>query len=394
MGRRTPRKVQALEAELAERRAMETVRDQRDKELSDFLETAVESLHRVGPKGTILWANKAELDLLGYTAEEYVGHHISEFHTDPVVIEDILGRLLRGESLRNYPAQVRCKDGSIKDVLINSNALWQDGEFIHTRCFTRDITALRCAEREREVLLARERAARAQAEAASGRKDEFLATISHELRTPLHSILGWVHMLRGGQLDAAKTLQGFDAIERNAQAQVRLIEDLLDQASIITGKFRLDLRHVALEPIIHAAMEAVLPTATRKNIQLEPALDPTVGLVLGDSLRLQQIVWNLLSNAVKYTPAGGRVEVRLDRLASKARITVKDTGIGIEADFLPHVFDRFNQGAPRLTDAPGGLGLGLTIAQHLVKLHGGTIHAESPGQGQGAVFTVLFSIYP
>jgi len=373
---------------------MEKIRDQRDKELSDFLETAVESLHRVGPKGTILWANKAELDLLGYTAEEYVGHHISEFHTDRVVIEDILGRLIRGESLRNYPAQVRCKDGSIKDVLINSNALWQDGEFIHTRCFTRDITALRCAEREREVLLARERAARAQAEAVSGRKDEFLATISHELRTPLHSILGWVHMLRGGQLDAAKTLQGFEAIERNAQAQVRLVEDLLDQASIITGKFRLDLRHVALEPVIRAAMEAVLPTATRKNIQLEPALDPTVGLVLGDSLRLQQIVWNLLSNAVKYTPAGGRVEVRLDRLASKARITVKDTGIGIEADFLPHVFDRFNQGATRLTDAPGGLGLGLTIAQHLVKLHGGTIHAESPGKGQGAVFTVMFSTYP
>ena len=394
MGRRTPRKVQALEAEIAERRAMEKIRDQRDKELSDFLETAVESLHRVGPKGTILWANKAELDLLGYTAEEYVGHHISEFHTDRVVIEDILGRLIRGESLRNYPAQVRCKDGSIKDVLINSNALWQDGEFIHTRCFTRDITALRCAEREREVLLARERAARAQAEAVSGRKDEFLATISHELRTPLHSILGWVHMLRGGQLDAAKTLQGFEAIERNAQAQVRLVEDLLDQASIITGKFRLDLRHVALEPVIRAAMEAVLPTATRKNIQLEPALDPTVGLVLGDSLRLQQIVWNLLSNAVKYTPAGGRVEVRLDRLASKARITVKDTGIGIEADFLPHVFDRFNQGATRLTDAPGGLGLGLTIAQHLVKLHGGTIHAESPGKGQGAVFTVMFSTYP
>lgn len=219
-------------------------------------------------------------------------------------------------------------------------------------------------------------------------KDEFLATVSHELRTPLTSILGWAHLLRAGQLGEASAANALEVIERNARSQAQLIDDLLDVSRIITGKLRLDVQPVDPAWCIEAAVEAVRPAADAKGIRLQKVIETGVSPVAGDPARLQQVVWNLLSNAIKFTPRGGRVWVRLERVNSHIEITVSDTGAGISREFLPFVFDRFRQADQTITRAHGGLGLGLAITRHLVELHGGAVHAESPGEGQGATFTV------
>lgn len=223
-------------------------------------------------------------------------------------------------------------------------------------------------------------------------KDEFLATMSHELRTPLNAILGWANLLSKGSLDDKSTTQALETIERNARSQVRLIEDLMDVSRIITGKLRLDVRPVALAEVVEAAAAAVRPTAEAKNIRMQVLLDPQAGPVSGDPERLQQVMWNLLSNALKFTPKNGRVQVRLERINSHLEIAVTDTGQGISAEFLPHVFDRFRQADSTNTRSIGGLGLGLAIVRQLVELHGGTVQAVSAGQGQGATFTVSLPI--
>jgi PAS domain S-box-containing protein len=230
--------------------------------------------------------------------------------------------------------------------------------------------------------------ARQAAEAANRAKDEFLATLSHELRTPLSPILGWVRLLRSGDLDQAATARGLEVIERNVRAQTQLIEDLLDVSRIITGKLRLEVRPMDLVAVVEAGIEAVRPAADAKGIRIESRLDPMASAIVGDPDRLQQVVWNLVSNAVKFTPKEGRVEVDLTRLDAHARLRVKDTGKGIPPAFLPHVFDRLRQADSTSTRAHGGLGIGLAIVRHLVELHGGTVAAESAGDGKGAVLTV------
>jgi PAS domain S-box-containing protein len=249
-----------------------------------------------------------------------------------------------------------------------------------------DVTERKRVEREREQLLLREQAAREQAERANRIKDEFLAVLSHELRTPLNPILGWAKLLKSGRLNAAKTAEALNIIERNAKLQVNLIEDLLDVSRILRGKLTLNISTVNLADTISAALETVRLAAQTKEIQIQTTLEPNVGQVAGDPARLQQIVWNLLSNAVKFTPTGGRVEVRLLRVESYAQITVSDTGKGISPDFLPHIFEYFCQEDSTTTRKFGGLGLGLAIVRNLVELHGGTIEANSPGIGQGATF--------
>jgi len=752
----------------------------RERELADFIENASVGLHWVGADGTILWANQAELDLLGYTREEYVGRMITEFHADEDVIKDILRRLMNRETLHDYEARLRCKDGSVRHVLINSNVMWEEDRFVHTRCFTRDITERKRAEEELqksrdqlEELLSREQSARAEAErqrdftrliledapiaigvmegpehrfvlvnrrtceltglseeqfvgrthaevvpaadkvvapildrvyatgvgetqeidvdlpkgrrqllvtwtalpGGDGRpgsvlylslditdrkkaeealqdneeqfravaetapdaiitidegssilfanqstqkifgytleelrgqqltmlmpeylrhlhqagikrfvktgqkhigweaaelpglhkdgrevpleisfsefvtkgkrrftgiarditdrkraqealtesegqlriladavpqlvwmaepdghifwynqrwyeytgtspeqmegwgwqsvhdpevlpkvverwrasietgepfemefplkgadgvfrwfltrvnplrdshggivrwfgtntdvdgqrrtaeelreanrlKDEFLATVSHELRTPLTAILGWAHLLRSGQLDEQSATGALETIERNARAQSQLIDDLLDVSRIITGKLRLDVRQVDPASFIESAIEALRPAAEAKNVRIQKVMDTGVVSVAGDPSRLQQVVWNLLSNAIKFTPKGGRVQVRLERINSHIEIAVGDTGAGIKPEFLPHVFERFRQADQKTTRQHGGLGLGLAIVRHLVELHGGTVQAESPGEGQGATFVVNLPIVP
>jgi PAS domain S-box-containing protein len=355
--------------------------------LEDFIENGSEGLHWVGRDGAILWANKAELDLLGYTADEYVGHHIAEFHVDPPVIEDILCRLAGKETLHGYEARLRAKDGSIKHVLINSSVYWEGDSFVHTRCFTRDITDRRAVEADREELLRRERAARDEAERASRLKDEFLTTLSHELRTPLNAIVGWTHILQAGANEAT-TKRAVEVIHRNAAHQAQLIADILDTQRLAAGKVRLNLQAVDLTTAIAAAVESVKPAALAKGIDVVPVLDTETGPILGDPDRLQQILWNLLSNAVKFTPRDGRVRVSLARINSHVEITVEDTGPGIDPEFLPYVFQRFRQGDSSSSRRHGGLGLGLAIVRDLVELHGGQIAAANRSTGSGALFTV------
>ena len=712
------------------------------QELRDFVENASVGMHWVGPDGTIHWVNRAELEMLGYAGEEYIGHHIAEFHADSRAIEDILRRLKQGETLHEYPARLRCKDGSIRDVLINSNVLWEGGKFVHTRCFTRDITerkraeesllertqlatlsadigiALnqadtlqlilqRCTEalvqgldaafariwtldekeqvlelqasagmythldgphsrvpvgrfkigliaqehkphltnevmsdprvsdrewarregmvafagyplivedrlvgvvamfarrplteatlqalasvansialgierkqaeerlkeqteivetinrigqvlsaeldlqklvqavtdaateltdarfgsffynvfteeggefmlytlsgvpreafahfpmpratdlfgptfrgegtvciddvkkdprygknspyygmpaghlpvtsylavpvilrsgevlgglffghpdagvftgraariveglaaqaaiamdnarlyhkvqqalQEREELLKSEQEARKQAEEASRAKDEFLGMLSHELRTPLNAILGWTSMLTRQKLDEDMFNRATDTIDRNAKLQARLIEDMLDVSRIISGKLRLETQAVDLTTIINAAVDTVRSAADAKEIRLEAVLAYGAGLVLGDPVRLQQVVWNLLTNAIKFTSKGGHVQAQLQRIDSYFEITVSDTGPGIDEDFLPYVFDRFRQADSTSARKHGGLGLGLAIVRHLVELHGGTVKVDNRAEGHGAVFTVVLPV--
>lgn len=227
-----------------------------------------------------------------------------------------------------------------------------------------------------------------EAQAANRAKDEFLAMVSHEVRTPMTAILGWARMLRAGQLDEATRVRAIETIERNVKTQAQLIEDLLDISRIITGKLKLDTQVVDLRPVIEAAIETVRPAAEAKSIQLQALLHPGTSPVTGDAGRLQQVVWNLLSNAVKFTDPGGFVEISLTSNDTQVKITVRDTGKGINPDFLPYVFDRFRQADTTSTRIHGGLGLGLAIVRHLVEMHGGTVEAASKGEGKGATFTV------
>ena len=238
------------------------------------------------------------------------------------------------------------------------------------------------------ALFAAEQSARSAAEAANRMKDDFLATVSHELRTPLTAMLGWIWWLRRGPIDEAVQVRALETVERNARAQAQLVEDLLDVSRIVTGKLRLDVRPVDLRTVIEAAIESVRTAADAKDITLQPHLPLGATVVPVDPDRLQQIVWNLLSNAIKFTPAGGRVDVTLEARPGEVSIVVVDTGAGISHDFLPYVFDRFRQAEGSSTRAYGGLGLGLAIVRHLVELHGGTVRAESPGEGGGTTFTV------
>jgi PAS domain S-box-containing protein len=226
------------------------------------------------------------------------------------------------------------------------------------------------------------------AERANQLKDEFLATLSHELRTPLTSILGWSHMLGNSKLDQVATLRAIEVIRRNARMQVQMVDDLLDVSRIITGKLRLSVQPVDLGAIVIAAVDGLRPAAEAKEIRLQLQLDTPAGQVSGDPDRLQQVMWNLISNAIKFTPKGGLVLVRLQRVESRVEVTVSDTGLGIAPGFLPHVFDRFRQADATTTRAFGGLGLGLSIVRQLVELHGGTVRVDSEGEGLGSAFTV------
>lgn len=233
-----------------------------------------------------------------------------------------------------------------------------------------------------------------QAEESSRLKEEFLATISHELRTPLSAILGWVRMLRMGQLTPENAAKALDTIERNARAQAQLVDDLLDVSRIITGKLRMDVRPADPNSFIDAAVEAVKPAAEAKGVRVQKVVDTGAIAIPGDPVRLQQVVWNLLSNAIKFTPRGGRVQIRSERVNSHLEIVVSDTGQGIPADFLPHVFDRFRQADQKTSRQHGGMGLGLAIVRHLVEMHGGSVNANSDGEGKGATFRVMLPITP
>ncbi|MCG3115210.1 MAG: PAS domain S-box protein [Candidatus Manganitrophus sp. SA1] len=343
-----------------------------------------------------LEVNEAAVRHYGYSREEFLSMTIKEIRP-PEEIPKIVqsnAEVSKEIALGLQSAGVwrhRKKDGTIIEVEITRSPILFKGRNA-LLVLASDVTDRRRAEEERVGLLARERQARQEAEAANRAKDEFLATISHELRTPLNAIYGWARLLQMGELDRETVTSAYETIERNAKAQAQLIDDLLDVSRIIAGKLRLDVRSIELKPVIEAAIETVQTAADAKGITLQSRLDETVGPISGDPDRLQQVVWNLLSNAIKFTSTGGRVEVRIHRIDSAVQIQVQDTGIGIHPEFIPYVFDRFRQAERVSTRFYGGLGLGLAIVRHLVELHGGTVSAESPGEGKGANFTVTLPL--
>ena len=263
---------------------------------------------------------------------------------------------------------------------------------LHVEELSRYISELQHSEEARGHLLLRAERARAEAEAANRIKDEFLATLSHELRTPLTSLLGWSSVLREAKRDEKVLAQGLDAIDRNARMQAQLIDDLLDVSRIVSGKLNLDVRPLDITSVARAAINVVQPAADAKGITLDYFAEPGLGAISADSARVHQIIWNLLSNAVKFTPQGGKISLRVDQTGSDARVTVKDTGQGVDPEFLPRVFDRFRQADSSTTRSFGGLGLGLAIVRHLVELHGGTVSAQSDGVGKGAMFSATFPL--
>ena len=278
---------------------------------------------------------------------------------------------------------------------VRISPLSHDGEIIGTLTIIEDVTERVAREAElqaqieaRSRLLSSEKLARNESERANRLKDEFLATISHELRNPLNAILGWAHMLRLGKLTPPNVERAVETIYRNAKSQAQLVSDLLDVSRIISGKLRLDVRQVDLLSIVNAAIDSIRPAAEAKSIRLQTMLDPAAGPISGDADRLQQIVWNLLTNAVKFTPKGGRIQVKVQRVDSHAEIVVSDSGVGINKEFLPYVFDRFRQADASITRTQGGLGLGLSIVHQLVDLHGGSVSVRSDGEGKGSAFTI------
>lgn len=336
---------------------------------------------------------------IGPQTEEILGYSLTDCYNDNFWEEYIYPDdkewavkycLMSSQTEENYEFEYRmlAADGRVIWLYDIVNVVRGKDGLKQLHGFMIDITERKQAEQEREQILAREKAARTEAEAANRIKDEFLATLSHELRTPLNAMLGWTQLLRSRKFDEATTAKALETIDRNSRSLAQLIEDVLDVSRIIRGKLRLNLRPVELAPVVEAAIDTVRPAADAKHICIESEFDPTVGVVIGDANRLQQIVWNLLSNAVKFTPKGGRVQVKIQRINSRVQIQVSDNGAGISPEFLHHVFERFCQADSSTTRSHGGLGLGLAIVRHLVELHGGTVSATSPGLEQGATFIV------
>ncbi len=332
-------------------------------------------------------------ELLGYSHPDFLGKELWEIglFSDKAASQEAFRELQRTGYLRYEDLPLQATNGKLRDVEFVSNVYKEDTQQV-IQCNIRDITDRKRAEKERMLLLALAQSARAEADSANAVKDEFLATLSHELRTPLTSILGWSHLLTEGKLDTQQTARAIETIARNARAQARLIDDLLDISRIMTGKLSLNLCAVPLAPLIEAVVDDVRPTADGRTINLKAALSADIEPILGDPDRLQQIVWNLLANAIKFTPRGGEVHVRLERINSHALITVSDNGLGIATELLPHVFERFRQADFSNTRSNGGLGLGLSIVRQLVELHRGTVTVESSGENAGTTFKVMLPL--
>ena len=353
--------------------------------------------------GHVATWNGGAARIKGYRADEIIGQHFRKFYPQEAVESGWPEHELRVATAEGRFVdegwRIR-KDGSTFWAHVTITALRDEaGRLRGFAKLTRDLTerkrteALEVSGAERERLLEAERGARMLAQRTARMKDEFLATLSHELRTPLNAILGWTQLIRKDAIARPEDLQrGMEVIERNARAQVRLIDDLLDLSRIMSGRFRLDVQEVSLLEIVRGALDSIEPAAKTKGVRLESVLDPRSVTVSGDPARLQQVFWNLLSNAVKFTPKGGRVQVLLQRVNSHIELSVTDTGIGIPAGFLPHVFERFSQKDSSTHREYGGLGLGLAISKQLVEMHGGSIHAKSMGEGHGATFVVILPL--
>ena len=382
--------------ERAERSAREC-----EGRLAALVDQPTAGLAQTDLEGRFVLVNRRYRELVGRAPDKRMdGSFADTVHADD---RDRAAAALRGLTVDEPDAAVETRyaraDGSLRWVDVSLSLVREAGEPRSVAIVAFDATgrhaaeeAARAGDLERGELLARERKARREAEAASQARDEFLAVVSHELRTPLNTLRLWAGVLRNGPRDAQTIARAVDTIDRSAILQARLIEDLLDASRIVSGRLRLAIERLDLRRIITEAIETVRPAAENRAITLTTELDAAVGPVLGDATRLQQVVWNLLSNAVRFTPAGGRVAVGLRRVGQEAELTVTDSGRGMGPGLLPRVFDRFRQGESGTMRSHGGLGLGLSIARQIVELHGGTIRAASPGEGHGATFTVTLPL--
>ena len=388
--------------------------------VDDILNAAVLSwMHDLAPQGILL--TDRNLNIVGWNlwleersgrrAKDVLGKNLLDLYPDLVdrglnshYKDAIVGQVrLLSQRLHGYllamPTTPEFKEYARMQQSARISPLSQDGEVIGTLTIIDDVTErvirelqLQAQLEARSELLANEMEARQEAETANRLKDEFLATISHELRTPLQAIVGWSTLLRSGDLSPEASARAIETIYRNAHSQTQLISDLLDVSRIISNKLVLTVSSVNLPSIIERALDAFKPESEAKNLVLKSTIEPDFPLISGDAERLQQIVWNLLSNAMKFTPDGGTIQVGVRRINSHVEITVTDSGIGIDAQFLPFVFDRFRQANSATTRAHGGLGLGLNIVRELVELHKGLVQVQSEGTGKGATFVVLLPI--
>ena len=377
--------------------------------LAAIVESSADAIISKTLQGRITTWNQAATTLFGYEAAEMIGEPLlrlipTELHYEE---DEILTKLRRGERIEHYETVRMTKDGRRIDVSLSVSPLRDArGVVIGASKIARDITdrkrtetalrereaLLRSIAAEREQLLGSERAARAEAERLGHVKDEFLATLSHELRTPLNAIQGWATLLRQRELSPQDRERGLETIERNVRAQAQIVNDLLDMSRIISGKVHLDVQPIELRNVIEAAIDVVRPSADAKRIRIHTRLDSDIGTMRADPNRLQQVLWNLLTNAVKFTPSEGQIQVILERVDSHVEVTVTDTGLGIQPEFLPHVFDRFRQADASTTRRHGGLGIGLSIVKNLIELHGGSVRAASGGESRGSTFVVSLPI--
>jgi PAS domain S-box-containing protein len=381
---RLQRQASALDAEKAERKCAEDSLARSEEELRDLFENAAIGIQWVGPDTIILTANRAQLDLLGYTAEEYVGHHVAEF-LEPSAAGEIVEHLGRGEGLRDHEARLRCKDGSYKCVMIDADARWREGSLVRSRCFVRDVTDRKLIERQREELSRAAEQARTEAEAAKRAKDEFLAMLGHELRNPLSAVRNAVVAAR---LDPTRRDRALDIAQRQIERLNGIVDDLLDVARITQGKIVLSKERVFLADIVRRAIDAVRPLLEERGQHLSLSMPEATIALDADPMRLEQVLMNLLVNAAKYGDAGNQISLRAEQQDGEAVMRVRDHGIGIDAEMLPRVFDLFAQADRSLDRAQGGLGIGLTIVKRLVELHGGRVEVHSDGLGRGAEFVV------
>jgi len=378
--------------DITERKRAEDAWRESEERLQAILDnTTTVSVYVKDTEGRYLMVNRGFEEAYGHARDEIIGHTDYEL-TTPAFADAFRThdqRILTLDAPIRVEEETKTHDGRLVTYLSSKFPLRDAEGRAYAVCgISVDISNRKQAEKEIARLLGQEQAARAEAEAANQAKDEFLSVLSHELRTPLTAIMGWVGLLRMGRLDAATVTQGLEAIERSTQLQVRLVEDLLDVSRIVAGDLAINPVVLPLASLIEGVVNAMRPTAEAKEVHLAMHLDRETGEVWGDPNRLQQVIWNLLSNGIKFTPRGGQVQVQLGKSGSHARIVVSDTGEGIRPELLPHVFKRFWQADSTSTRPHGGLGVGLTIVHHIVELHGGTVRADSAGEGQGATFTV------
>ena len=343
------------------------------------------------PKRHIRTWNPAAERLFGYSAEEMVGHSADRSPLAAIGGDGIALPLARGESVTALDVIATRKDGTRIDLSIFAAPLGASG-LSGSVALVEDVSERKRYERERADLLARERDARREAEAASRLKDEFLATLSHELRTPLNAIMGWASILRKNALDDQGRTRAVEVIERNARSQQQLVNDILEVSRIIRGQLRLELATIDLVETVRAAVDSVRPSVAAKHQAMVADYPASPVMVSADRERIQQVFWNVLSNATKYTPRDGSIHVSIAPDSTEVAVVVRDNGIGIAPNVLPHIFERFRQGDATTTREYGGLGLGLAIVRHLVEAHGGAVRADSEGLGRGSAFTVVLPL--